>query len=349
MTADKPMDLLTLKQYNASQPRKWLLVMTLFVPVIALWAVSSGAMHIDVINILFGDTMASQAAFHRHVLFEIRLPRLLMTFATGAGLALCGGVLQSLFRNPLAEPGLLGISSGAALFAAIGFLILSTLALPERLTLIFIPLMAFLGAGIAVVGLFLLNYGKGGNTLLLILSGVAINASAMTLLGIVTYLVDDSTLRLITFWSMGSYSGISWPVAIATFVFVALAAWYFYHIKSALALMSFSEKQAIYQGVNTAKIKVLSLGFVAVVTAFCVSFTGVVGFVGLVVPHLSRMVIGSNLNFTMPLSILLGGCLVSAADTLSRTVIAPAELPIGLITSALGIPFFLYLIVKAKR
>jgi iron complex transport system permease protein len=162
MTADKPMDLLTLKQYNASQPRKWLLVMTLFVPVIALWAVSSGAMHIDVINILFGDTMASQAAFHRHVLFEIRLPRLLMTFATGAGLALCGGVLQSLFRNPLAEPGLLGISSGAALFAAIGFLILSTLALPERLTLIFIPLMHSLEQALLSWDCFYLITVKGG-------------------------------------------------------------------------------------------------------------------------------------------------------------------------------------------
>jgi iron complex transport system permease protein len=272
-----------------------------------------------------------------------------MTFATGAGLALCGIVLQSLFRNPLAEPGLLGISSGAALFAAIGFLLLPTVQLPEHVSLAFIPSMAFLGAGIAVLGLFVLNYSnRATSTLLLILSGVAINTTAMTFLGIVTYIADDATLRLITFWSMGSYSGVSWPVASTTLVCVVGAVFYFYRIRGTLALMSLSEKQALHQGVNTTKIKIQSLAIVAIVTAFCVSFTGIVGFVGLVVPHLTRMGVGNNFNYTLAISALTGGFLVSIADTISRTSIAPAELPIGLITSALGIPFFLYLIIKAR-
>lgn len=346
----KPVSLIRLKRDNDKLPYRWLYALLILLPVIGVWATGSGAMDIDVTPLLFGSTNDSTADFHRRVLVDIRLPRLVMTFATGAGLAICGVVLQSLFRNPLAEPGLLGISSGAALFAAIGFLLLSIVRIPEVLSLAFIPIMAFLGAGLAVLGLFALNYGnRAVDTLLLILSGVAINATAMTLLGIVTYIVDDSTLRLITFWSMGSYSGVSWSVALATCLCVGFAIGYFYRIKGALALISLSEKQALYQGVNTTQLKIYSLVVVAIVTAFCVSFTGIVGFVGLVVPHLTRMLIGANLNFALPFSALVGGCLVSAADTISRTVVAPAELPIGLITSALGIPFFLYLIVKARQ
>ena len=349
LTLDKPVNLAELKRRNDSLPRRWLMAFVFLIPVVALWAVGTGAMDLDVISLMFSSDNGALSEFHRSVLTEIRIPRLVMTFATGAGLALCGAVLQSLFRNPLAEPGLLGISSGAALFAAIGFLILSVTTVPETLSLVFIPFMAFLGAGVAVFGLFILNYGnRAVSTLLLILSGVAINATAMTLLGIVTYVADDSTLRLITFWSMGSYSGISWMVSITTLVCVVGAMAYFYRIRGALALMSLSEKQAAYQGIDTTKIKLCSLAFIAIVTAFCVSFTGIVGFVGLVVPHLTRMLIGTNLNFTIPMSALMGACLVATADTISRTVITPAELPIGLITSALGIPFFLYLIVKAR-
>jgi iron complex transport system permease protein len=349
VTLSQSTSLVAIKRHNDNLPRRWIYVLLCLLPVVGVWAAGVGAMDIDIMALMFNVESSSSTDFHRRILIDIRLPRLLMTIATGAGLALCGVVLQSLFRNPLAEPGLLGISSGAALFAALGFMLLSVVQIPAHLTLVFIPMMAFLGAGVAVSGLFILNYGnRAVDTLLLILSGVAINATAMTMLGIVTYLVDDSTLRLITFWSMGSYSGIRWKVAIATVACVSGAMAYFYRIKGALALMSLSEKQALYQGVNTSKIKVRSLAIIALVTAFCVSFTGIVGFVGLVVPHLTRMLIGTNLNYTLPLSALIGGCLVSVADTISRTIIVPAELPIGLITSALGIPFFLYLIVKAR-
>jgi iron complex transport system permease protein len=350
VTLSEPTRLVVLKRYNDSLPRRWICTLLSLIPVLGIWAAGAGAMDIDIIALIFNTQSETSSDFHRRVLVDIRLPRLLMTFATGAGLALCGVVLQSLFRNPLAEPGLLGISSGAALFAALGFLMLSAVSIPASLMVAFIPMMAFFGAGVAVSTLFILNYGnRTVDTLLLILSGVAINATAMTLLGIVTYLVDDSTLRLITFWSMGSYSGLSWKVAIATFACVSCAMIYFYRIRGELALMSFSEKQAVYQGVNTSKVRICSLAIIALVTAFCVSFTGIVGFVGLVVPHLARMLIGTNLNFMLPLSTLMGGCLVCVADTISRTIIIPAELPIGLITSALGIPFFLYLIVKGRR
>ncbi|MFT4653320.1 MAG: iron complex transport system permease protein [Kangiellaceae bacterium] len=327
------------------QPKVTALIIALFV--VAVIALNAGAVDVNLWRWLRAD---HGSPLQQIILWDIRFPRIMMTMITGAGLALCGAVLQAICRNPLADPGLIGVSSSAALFAGAAFAVLSSVNLPPFLMSYFVPLSAFLGATLSLILLLKIADSKQGmNTLVLILAGVAINAGAMTLLGLIQFVVDDATLRQITFWSMGSYAGINYTNLSITIVPVMLGAYYFWQIRHQLMLMSCSEKQAKYQGVDTRKIKLSSLWTVAVIVAVCVSFTGIVGFVGLVVPHICRMVFGAHLKVLLPTSLLSGALLVALADTLARTIIIPAEIPIGLITSMVGVPFFLYLIVREKR
>jgi iron complex transport system permease protein len=327
------------------QPKVTALIIALFV--VAVIALNAGAVDVDLWRWLSAD---SSSSLQHTILWDIRFPRIVMTMITGAGLALCGTVLQAICRNPLADPGLICVSSSAALFAGAAFALLSTVHIPLFLMAYFVPLSAFLGATLSLILLLkIADSEQGMNTLVLILAGVAINAGAMTLLGLIQFVVDDATLRQITFWSMGSYAGINYTSLSITIVPVILGTYYFWQIRHQLMLMSCSEKQAKYQGVDTRRIKLVSLWTVAAIVAVCVSFTGIVGFVGLVVPHLCRMVFGAHLNVLLPSSLLSGALLVALADTLARIIIIPAEIPIGLITSMVGVPFFLYLIVREKR
>jgi iron complex transport system permease protein len=323
-----------------------------------MWSLASGALDLALFETIYAWVLANElpneAAMIGPILWEIRLPRIGMTIFTGAGLALCGVVLQSLCRNPLADPGLIGVSSGAALFAAFGFLLISAYALPvwlpDILAQSFIPLLAAIGSALALLLLLNIASGQGGmNTLMLILAGVAINAGAMTLLGFITFLADDATLRQITFWSMGSYAGIDHNNLLICAGVVGFSLVFFVRHIHPLMLISLGEKQAKFQGVDVDKVKIRSLLVVALVVAVCVSFTGIVGFVGLVVPHICRLLLGAHLRILLPSSVLLGAILVTAADTLARILIIPAELPIGLLTSLIGVPFFLFLILREKR
>ena len=340
-----------LSQLIGRQGRKTHIYLAAFfaaIPVAVILSLSVGASSIDLLGVLINTEVNRELAWV--VLWEIRLPRILMTLVTGAGLAISGVVLQSLCRNPLADPGLIGVSAGAALFAAIGIWLTSLITISSAIAPFLIPIMAFTGAILSIVLLFAIAAGGGKlNNLILILSGVAINAAAITLLGFVTYLVDDDTLRLITFWSYGSYAGIQHVVALLTLAVVVVGALGIWRQRNALMLIALNEQQARVQGINTDKVKYLSLCAVAAIVAVCVSFTGIVGFVGLVVPHICRMLLHSHLRVLLPAAALVGALLVTLSDTIARTVIAPSELPVGLITSLLGIPFFLTLILQEKR
>lgn len=338
--------------------RQALLLCICILPFAFLLSLSIGAVDVSLWQMLAsfsGDlndvtSESNMQAMQRAIVFEIRMPRILMTMLTGAGLAICGVVLQSIFRNPLADPGLIGVSSCAALFAALGFFISSIFIVSEWLLPYFIPVMAFIGALASVCLLFAVaGRNKQVNTLMLILAGVAINAGAMTLLGIITVIVDDSTLRQISFWSMGSYAGISASVSVMTTFVIFVGAYLLWQQKNALMLMAIGEKQAKFQGIDTERVKIRSLIIVSAMIAVCVSFTGIVGFVGLVVPHICRMLSTSHLKVLMPMCAMAGAILVCLADTLARMVIAPSELPVGLITSVIGVPVFVALIYQEKR
>jgi iron complex transport system permease protein len=296
------------------------------------------------------NLLVNLSELEKRIITDIRAPRALMTLATGAGLAICGLVLQAMCRNPLADPGLVGVSSGAALFASIAILLSSFYTISATFSLVFVPLMAFAGAGLALVLLLVIaSYRNSINTLVLILTGVAINAGAQTLLGLITFIADDNTLRLITFWQMGSYAGIDWNQALAAILIVSSATFLFWRKADAIMLLEIGEQHAQIQGIPVAKLKHTLLIIVALVSAICVCFTGIVGFVGLVVPHICRMLIGNQLKTLLPTVAIAGGILVTLADVMARVVIVPAELPIGLLTSALGVPFFLWLILREKR
>ena len=304
--------------------------------------VTQGALSIDLSGTL--------TELEKAIIWDIRFPRMLMTVATGAGLAMCGLVLQALTRNPLADPGIVGVSSFSALFASIAILLSVSIAIPQWLGMFFVPAMAFIGASLSLIMLLVIaGYKQSMNTLVLILTGVALNAGAATLLGLVVYLADEETLRVITFWQLGSYSGINWSQALTALIVVSVAGAYLFRHAKPIMLLQLGEQHARFQGIPVDKLKRTLLILVALVTAICVCFTGIVGFIGLVVPHISRMLVGSKLTILLPSSMLVGASLVTLADVSARLLVVPAELPIGLLTSALGVPFFLGLILREKK
>jgi len=313
---------------------------------ILLAAIVSGI----VLGALTIDITAPLSELDKAVMSDIRAPRVAMTVLTGAGLAVCGLVLQAICRNPLADPGLIGVSSGAAFFASLAILINSWWHIPQYLQLFFIPGMAFFGAALALFLLLMIASYKGTiSTLVLILTGVALDFGGRTLLNLVTYLADENTLRLIAFWQMGSYSGINWDQVALAAVIVCIALPVFFRRAEHITLLQIGEQHAWFAGVDVNKLKRILLILVAAVTAISVCFTGIIGFVGLVVPHICRMLVGTNIQILLPASAISGAALITLADIGARLLIVPAELPIGLITSAIGVPFFLWLVMREKR
>lgn len=288
------------------------------------------------------------------VFWQIRLPRTLLTLIVGACLGICGAAMQGLFRNPLADPSLIGISSGAALGAGIAIVftheLTQRLLVPSWLILGLTPLFAFsLGLMVTLI-LYRLatQYGKT-HIAILLLAGVAIQAITGAALGLLTYIADNNELRDLTFWSMGSFNAANW-VMVALSASVILPSLVIilrqYHALNALML---GEQNAFYLGFNVERKKRIIIVLTALMIGVAVSVSGIIGFIGLVVPHLIRLMFGANHRFLLLGSAIFGATLLLLADTISRTLIAPAELPIGIITALFGGPFFLYLLLKQRR
>jgi iron complex transport system permease protein len=323
------------------------------IPVCMIWSLQTGAISIELHELLkqfLFTSMDNSSQLQWNVITQIRLPRLLMTFITGMGLAASGVIMQAICRNPLADPGLIGISSGATVFAALTFLLASSWALPTSFIQYILPIMAFTGAILVSVIIFnMAQTERGINTILLILAGVALNAIGGMLLGLLSYLSDDATLRLITFWTMGSYAGSGWSQLFIASFGIALALGAFWFLRLPLTLMLSGESEARHLGVKTTRVKTISLFAVAIATGCAVCFTGIVGFVGLVTPHICRLIVGPDVRRLLPVASLSGGLLVLMADAIARTIIIPAELPVGIITALLGAPFFIYLLMRQKK
>ncbi len=310
-----------------------LLVMTLLLVSLTLFATTLGAMRLPLINLLpSGDEVL------RHIWLTIRLPRVLLALLVGAALALSGCVMQGLFRNPLADPGLLGISSGAALAVA------SWLVLPfsaAGLIALYMPMLAaFIGSLAVMVVIFILSRAEEGSLSRLLLVGIAINALCGALVGVLSWLSNDAQLRQLSLWGMGSLGQAEWPtllVAATLIIPAALAVWW---MASRLNLLQLGDEEAHYLGVNVRALQRWLLLCSAVLVAAAVAISGVIGFIGLVVPHLMRLWLGPDHRGLIPGSLLAGAILLLLADTLARTVAAPAEIPVGLLTSLLGAPGF---------
>jgi heme transport system permease protein len=285
------------------------------------------------------------------VILDIRLPRLFLAILVGAALAVSGSALQGLFRNPLADPGLIGVSSGAALGAVSAIVLGSTLMHAWSFALGFwsVPLAAFIGGMVATIVIYKVATRSGYTSVAtLLLSGIAVNAIAGAGIGVLTYVADDAQLRSLTFWSMGSLSQASWNEILTIAPFIAVPLVLLPLSGRALNAFLMGEHVAHHLGFSIKWIKrgVILASTLAVGAA--VAVTGTIGFVGLVVPHLLRLSAGPDHRHLMPASALAGALLMVIADLTARTVASPAELPIGLLMSLIGGPFFLALLLKSK-
>ena len=320
--------------------------------VAAIVALGSGAVAIPPVRVLAVLTGAETAPGDALIVLQVRLPRVLLGLLIGAGLAVSGVLMQGLFRNPLADPGLIGISSGAALAAGATIVLGDTLLAPfvGRLPFLALPLGAFLGGLATTLLLYLIATREGRTSIAtLLLAGVALAALAGAMLGFLTYLSNDQQLRDLSFWSMGSLSGANWTKAgvVAAFVMPALAAMPF--LARSLNALTLGEAEAFHLGVPVQRAKAGIILIVAITVGAAVAAAGVIGFVGIVVPHALRLAFGADHRLLLPASALAGGGLIVLADTIARTVVAPAELPIGILTAALGAPFFLWLLLGRGR
>ena len=307
----------------------------------------------DVLSALFSDKAAETALSMRDriIVFDIRLPRALLGFIIGASLAVSGAVMQGLFRNPLADPGLIGVSSGASL-GAVTVIVLGASVIAPVVSLFgayALPLAAFAGGLAATLVLYRVATTQGQTSVAtMLLAGIALGALAMALTGIMIYMADDRQLRDLTFWGMGSLAGASWaklatagPIMLASLLVVPFLA-------RGLNAMALGEAAAFHMGVPVQRLKNTAIVAVAAATGAAVAVSGGIGFVGIVVPHLLRLAIGPDHRALLPASALLGGTLLIFADMLARTLVAPAELPIGIITAAVGGPFFLWILMRNR-
>ena len=333
------------KKFLISRQRHLLLTFLISLIVSVLLAITIGSFKISVIDILLGklDELGST------ILYTIRMPRVMLAAFVGASLAISGACLQGLFRNPLADPGLIGVSAGAALGAAFAIVFSSRFISLNFFGPYLIPFSAIIGSASVIIILFVITKGFGydGVTYML-LAGIAVNAIAGVGIGVLTYISDDSELRSLTFWTMGSFGGVTWPLIMPAIVVILFSIVWIIGLSRKLDLIQLGDVEASRLGINIKKVRFGVIISSAVVVGISVALSGMIGFVGLVVPHLVRILGGVNHLYVLIGSAISGSILMIISDMMCRVIISPAELPVGLITSGLGSPFFLWLIFKMR-
>jgi len=297
---------------------------------------------------MFGGSDGEQI-MEQLVLLDIRLPRTLLGAFVGAGLAVSGAMMQGLFRNPLADPGIIGVSSGAALAAIATIALGNSLAAPliQSFGTYALPFAAFIG-GFITTALLVLIAGRHGQLMVgtLLLAGIAIGALSDALSGLIAYASDDRELRDLTLWSLGSLSGASWPKVFAILPFMVVIAFVLPRVIRALNGFLLGEAEAFHLGIDVERTKWLIIFTTALSVGAAVAVAGIVGFVGIVVPHFVRLIAGPDHRFVLPCSALMGASLLLLADVIARMAVRPAELPLGVVMAAIGAPVFLHLVLR---
>ncbi|WP_112810638.1 FecCD family ABC transporter permease [Ensifer sp.] len=307
----------------------------------------------NVVAWLFGASDADQvfSVRDRIIILDIRLPRAVLGMLVGASLAVSGVVMQGLFRNPLADPGLVGVSSGASLGAVLLIVLGSAVFGPLFALFGFyaLPVAAFIGGLVTTLLLYRIAT-RGGQTSIatLLLAGIALGALAGAFTGVLIFMADDKQLRDVTFWGLGSLAGANWTkiAAAAPIILLSLAVTPF--LARGLNAITLGEAAAFHMGIPVQRMKNIAIVSVAAATGASVAVSGGIGFVGIVVPHLLRLVIGPDHRYLIPASALLGGTLLILADMIARTIASPAELPIGIVTAFIGAPFFLWILLRGR-
>lgn len=337
------------RRTRARQAHLWLALLLLAVSTASLAVGASGASLWAALGKM--ATGEELSAMERVVLFDIRLPRLALGILVGASLAVSGAVMQGLFRNPLADPGLVGVGAGAGL-GAITAIVLGGF-LPVMLIDVIgnwmVPVAAFFGGWASTLILYRVSTRRGRTSVAtMLLAGIALGALAGAVSGILVYRADDQQLRDLTFWGLGSLAGASWEkVMIAgPMILLALAASLF--LGRGLNGLALGEATAHHLGIDVQRLKNGAILMVAAATGAAVAVSGGIGFVGIVVPHLLRLATGPDHTTLLLNSALLGASLLLLADVISRVIIAPAELPIGIVTAVIGSPVFLWILLRRR-
>ncbi|MDT2831356.1 iron ABC transporter permease [Vagococcus carniphilus] len=327
---------------------KWLiLVMTLLLGVIALLALCIGRYWIspqDVIRVfLIKGKMLDQSlsGMEESVIFTLRLPRILAAILIGSSLALSGAVYQGIFRNPLVSPDMLGVSAGACVGAAAGIL----LGVGSQL----VQLTAFLGGLVAVwLAMFIPKLVRNNTMIILVLSGVIVGGLMTAILGMIKYMADAETeLAEITYWQMGSIAKVSMTDLVRIFPVILFATVLLLALSWQINILSLGVVEAKTLGINVTRVRTLAILGATLLTASSVSISGTVGWVGLVIPHLGRMIIGDDNRRLLPVACLLGAIFMIVVDTLAR-VLTSAELPLSILTGLIGAPFYVLLLLKQR-
>ncbi|MBS97437.1 MAG: iron ABC transporter permease [Oceanospirillaceae bacterium] len=294
---------------------------------------------------LFDWQLAQLQDYQRAVVVDLRVPRTLLAMLTGALLAQCGAVMQGLFRNPLADPGIIGVSSGAAVGAVLA-IVMAPLAWVAWAT----PVAAFTTGLLTTLAVYALaRTANGTSVTILLLAGVALAAFAGSAIGLMSYFASDQDLRSLSLWQMGSLTSASSTGLVLSALALLMTAFQFQRRAAALNALLLGEAEARHLGIRVERLKLELILLTALAVGIAVANTGVIGFVGLVVPHIVRMLVGPDHKRLLPLAAVSGALMLLLADTLARVLVPPAEIPVGIITALIGAPFFLALLLKQRK
>lgn len=288
----------------------------------------------------------------KYVIWDVRMARIIMAILIGSILAVAGTTMQGMFKNPLATPDLIGITAGATLMAAVTIVLGSYFRhlLPEFVQFSLLSIAAFIGALSTMLLVYKISTTQGKtNVVIMLLTGVAVTALGFAVTGFLIYLSKDEQLRDLTFWNLGSLGGATWTKNGILFVVMILSYSILIHKGKALNAMMLGEKDAEHLGIHVEKIKKQIIVLTALMVGACVAFSGTIGFVGLIVPYILRLIFKSNYQIILPLSAVMGSILLLVADTISRTIVAPSEIPIGVLTAFMGAPVFIAILIRYKN
>ncbi len=309
---------------------------------VLFWALCSGAVTAspgDVLKILFTPWRVNHTHPDYVIITQVRLPRIVLAWLTGGALSIAGAASQTLFRNPLASPYVIGVSNGAALGAALGLLLAAPLGFYT------VPLCSVIAGLMVMVFILYVAGGKTNFSNYLLLTGIALNAFCSALTAIILFMAEER-LQGIVFWLMGGLWKTGWEGVWLLLPIVCVALAILIVLTPELNLLLLGERAAAETGVNVLRTQRIIVVVIAVTTAVCISLTGVIGFVGLLVPHIVRLLVGADHRRLLPASLIGGGMFMVGADTLARTMAAPLEIPVGVITSLIGAPFFMWLLLR---
>lgn len=322
---------------------RWLIGLSLFLLCALLIASNIGAVSLTWQDLWHTDFDDSQW----QIWLNIRLPRILLAVIVGAALAISGALFQGLFHNPMADPALIGVNSGAAL--AVGLSIILPSLLPAQFALYGVMIAAFIGSVIVSSLIYALSYRSQASVNKLLLAGIAVNALCFSAVGVLTYISSDQQLRQFSLWSMGSLGQAQWKPVILAGTVILITLLYSLTLSKKLNLLQLGDEEAHYLGVNVPRLKKQLILLGALLVGASVAVSGAIGFIGLVIPHLVRFKFGADHRWVLPASALCGAILLLLADTFARTAVSPAELPVGMITSFIGAPYFLWLVIRYRE